>query len=264
MPKRKTYTYRNKRYKPYKAARRLTYDGTIATTNLLRTTPRPSMSAMRFKGASINTGVMPRVARETIVYSTSFTMSAAGSAIDSTYYGANNIYDPQIIVGGHQPRGYDTLAQFYSHYKVLKSVAIWTFCPVKVQYYNDTGAGTSAVLGTAVNVNVGLDNDLSGPAVATTDPCSVNEVNGSKYAILSGNETAAKSLSMVYTPNSFFGPKSQAVQTGANFGNSPNNQAYFRISYSGVHPTAVPSDLHVQLTIKYYVECTQHIDQAVS
>lgn len=253
-------------YQRYKSARRLNMD--YASRQVLQTIPRPTMASLSALGASVNTGVMPRMTRQTLVYATSDFINPAIGTIANKYWTANDIYDPQTAIGGHKPRGYDTLAQFYSHYKVVKAVCIFTFTPVKQQYFSDTGgvtgAGTTEINGCAVNINCGLDNDASGPPTISGDPCSVNEVNGSKYRIISAAEAGAKRIVLTYTPRGFFGPAATNVSTGADFGSSPSAKAYFRISACGVHPSATPANVFVQATIKYYVECSQHKDQAAT
>lgn len=52
-------------------------------------------------------------------------IASKGTAI--TLYSANGMYDPQVALGGHQPRGFDQLAALYDEYQVRRATVEVTF-----------------------------------------------------------------------------------------------------------------------------------------
>lgn len=63
-------------------------------------------------------------------YVENFAISASGTsgltAVGNTFYG-NNMFDPRIQLGGHQPMQYDTLATVFSRYRVHRVEVCLTF-----------------------------------------------------------------------------------------------------------------------------------------
>jgi len=66
-------------------------------------------------------------------YCDEFTLSGAASVIDTRVFCANGMYDPDISIGGHQPRYFDTLCgapggtAVYNRYRVLGAKIKVTF-----------------------------------------------------------------------------------------------------------------------------------------
>lgn len=54
-------------------------------------------------------------------YNTVVPFTAVGAAAGSSFgFKINSCFDPELPIGGHQPYGFDTLANIYSHYRVLR------------------------------------------------------------------------------------------------------------------------------------------------
>jgi len=64
------------------------------------------------------------------------------------YWSCNNIYDPNVSGGGHQPYGHDTYAQIYNQYTVIGS-------RIRVNASNNTGVLFPITFG------VGIEDDVS-------------------------------------------------------------------------------------------------------
>lgn len=56
-------------------------------------------------------------------------ITLAHGALDTIYdlYRGNGLYDPEVAVGGHQPRMFDQMCLFYQSYLVLGSKISITF-----------------------------------------------------------------------------------------------------------------------------------------
>lgn len=216
----------------------------------------------------MRTGALPRTLRDTLVYSTTAKLDPSAGNMASAYFRASSIFDPQFAVGGHQPRGHDTLAQFYKHYKVLKAVCSFTFsncllAPFPAVVSGSAPGGTEQTCENLVNVNVGMDKDGTNPPVITGDLTSINEVNGSQFAVINQNSTPKK-LSVTYTPRGYYGPHANDLQIGADFGANPANIALFRITSTAIDPAVNQVQLQVQVHIKYFVELSERLDDATS
>ncbi len=68
-----------------------------------------------------------------MVYSETIQLtSGALGVFDEEIYRANDLFDPDFAIGGHQPYGRDTLATLYNKYKVLAVKVDLTFTDPKV------------------------------------------------------------------------------------------------------------------------------------
>jgi len=202
------------------------------------------------------------------VYSSAWKQNTGAGSMTTFFIKANGIHDCDYQVGGHQPRGHDTLAQFYMHYKVLKSSVTFTVSPATEYFVSGYDAGLSVTHyegsnRSAINVNLGLDRDYTEPPVESGDLTSINETNGSKFIIVNQNSTP-QTISMDYSPRNFWGPASDAKAIGASFGNDPASVAKFRLTTCGVDNNQDPVTLLVQCHVKFWVECTERKDQPVS
>lgn len=64
--------------------------------------------------------------RYTDVANLNCTLGVAGI----TYWACNNLFDPRVAIGGHQPMGYDQyMSSYYSYATVLGSKITVKFCP---------------------------------------------------------------------------------------------------------------------------------------
>jgi len=72
--------------------------------------------------------VMPDTIRRYLNYCEEFTLDAPGPGVDWRDYKANGMYDPRVVIGGHQPYGLDQLTAMYKYWRVMESTI--TITPV--------------------------------------------------------------------------------------------------------------------------------------
>lgn len=70
-------------------------------------------------GTSIPRGVFPLTVMKKLRYCEDVSINAGIAARDYHAFHCNNLYDPSYSGVGHQPRGFDQMAQFYEHYTVV-------------------------------------------------------------------------------------------------------------------------------------------------
>ncbi len=71
--------------------------------------------------------IQPRIL-STLKYNTPVNLSNAATAGSSFKFKINSLFDPEDPVGGHQPYGFDTVANIYSRYTVIRVGYDIEFC----------------------------------------------------------------------------------------------------------------------------------------
>lgn len=66
--------------------------------------------------------LIPARLRTRLRYVDQFAMTSTAGAIVSQVFRGNSVYDPDFSNVGHQPNGYDQLANFYLYYRVFSSL----------------------------------------------------------------------------------------------------------------------------------------------
>jgi hypothetical protein len=89
--------------------------------------------------------------RKMLYYEYQQTLTGAAGILDTHYYSANGIFDPDITGTGHQPIGFDQAMLFYEQFVVFRSTCTVTF------YSNTAGVG--------VRCGVFLNPDTSNPSI---------------------------------------------------------------------------------------------------
>ncbi len=64
--------------------------------------------------------ILPARKKASLIYQTSFIVTP-GTAVSTTEYRGNGPFDPEVALGGQQPRGYDQYAALYGKCYVVKS-----------------------------------------------------------------------------------------------------------------------------------------------
>lgn len=112
----------------------------------------------------------PRIHRR-LVYTESQHISLSGAAIlgacttsGNLIYNLNSCYDPRYAAGGHQPRGYDEICQFYNMYRV-------TSARMTVRGWSDGAAGFGVMCASFI------DNDTTHGT--STTHLSTSQIAGS-------------------------------------------------------------------------------------
>jgi len=80
------------------------------------------------------------------------TINSSGNCWDYQCFNVNSCYDPDASFGGHQPRYYDQIKQFYTYARVLRfSLRVWLWAPCCFETYlsyPDVNKQTAALAGT--------------------------------------------------------------------------------------------------------------------
>lgn len=180
---------------------------------------------------------------------------------------AGDIYDPDFLVGGHQPYGSDQLAAIYDKYTVLGSKIVCKFVndrtdqtmneilaqPVYVGIMRHTHSTDRNRLNTAAQINLALESPPTRDfAYKMRLLKSQNSPNG-----------MATTVVMNYNPKYQFhiAKKDSIMQESGlsqiEFGHSPTKQAYYTIIAKDVpQASSAWNGVTVQMTIEYTVLCT--------
>lgn len=152
-------------------------------------------------------------------------------------FSANGIFDPDISLGGHQPRGFDQIMPLFAHYTVVGSKASATF-----SFQTDVFSAICAIV-------------LRDNATIFTQTNDIMEDRNSKYAIMqTGGPTVL--VQKGFSPKPFFSiskPLSSQNIRGS-ISSNPMEQGYYHVTVSNSdvnNLTSVP--VNVNLVIDYVV-----------
>lgn len=162
-------------------------------------------------------------------------------------YTASDVFDTQITIGGHQPRGFDQSIAKYNHFTVISS-------KINVKFY-DVESDTTPIL---VGVMLG---GATGPTISNNG--DLMEQPGMHWDYISGNGTAhaRASINHAYDLRSFFnqtGDLTQKSQFQGTATGSPSENAFFRILAS-VHGESSNSERQIacSVSITFVVRFTE-------
>jgi len=159
-------------------------------------------------------------------------------------FSVNSCYDPNALVGGHQPYGFDQWALIYNHYKVLGS---------KMTLRASNVASTQA--GSIFGIKV--DDDAS----VTVSANSLMEQKDSKYEVVVG-QNAPRILTKKWSLRKTMDPTDDGVS--AQVGASPADQEYFVVYASAANQAATLGSITFQVQIDYIVQFHEMKDFANS
>lgn len=130
-------------------------------------------------------------------------------------FSANNCFDPEVALGGHQPRGFDQYMALYDHFVVVGS-------KIKVWIQADSAASRPAIAGITVRDTA---NILSSPNAYLESPNTITK----SLADIGGSSN--RLLTMKVNPNRFLGiPKplsEDKVEGSATAG--PTDQVFYHL-----------------------------------
>lgn len=155
---------------------------------------------------------------------------------------ANSIFDPDFLVGGHQPLGYDQWSVFYDHYVVIGS-------KINVKFIS---ASTSGTLGSAMCGILLKDNSAQ-----LVEPQNIMEQSNSNYRLMTNqNAGGAVSVSATYSPKKFFGIKDISDNRsllGSSINSNPSEEAYYHVYAAPLAAGIDAAPLSAIVTIQYTV-----------
>lgn len=176
-------------------------------------------------------------------YSDRFQLNAGTGGVPAVKrYWSNGIFDPDVDLGGHQPRGFDQLMTIYDHAIVTKAV---------IKVYADNNAEASGIL-------VGVAHrDQSTVALDFRDYL---EWGPKKTMWLSSKDSGPSAKQLEYTvyPPKYLGyddPFESELKNDA--GNNPDEGTYFHVfAYPGNEGDALP--INVLVEIEYHTWFIEH------
>lgn len=170
-------------------------------------------------------------------YAEQVDLNPTAGVVAGHIFSANGLYDPNIAVGGHQPRGFDQLMALYDHFVVLGAY-------ITVNYDNTGNAG-NALVGIAMRDSATADTDIN-------DYMETGRVI-QKYA--GGSGAPSTTVRMKGNPNKFLGrskPLADSQLKGSASAN-PTEQVYFHIFAGDTDGLTNLNAIHCSVIIDYIV-----------
>lgn len=172
-------------------------------------------------------------------------VDSVGGVLDIHAFSANNIYDPDITGGGHQPLGRDQWALFYNHYRVIKS-------NITVRL-----ATTSVGSGQPVMTGLYLADDVSVPAEWTT----LAESGRTNPVMHTPGNTESHVMKTSYSQGKFYkGQGINQASLGASIGSPPADNAYYIIYAQSADQGSTYVARSYAVTIDYIVNFSEPKD----
>lgn len=175
-------------------------------------------------------------------YVTTGQLDPSSSTPSSLLYRANDIYDPEVAVGGHQALGFDQfIGVLYDHFIVLGS-------RIKVDFISADAGSTTGAVRCGINLS-----DSNAPVV--TYNTIIEQGDCTSGIMTNAGALSKKTLYKNFSTKKFFNRadvKDCSELRGSSAG-SPTEQCYFNVFAEGINPVVNPTALDVQVTIEYIV-----------
>lgn len=223
---------------PYK--RKITSSPTKSTKRARYTYRTPDPNAYRLS----KTILRPRQ-KVTLKYFDSRTVTATTGGSFGTTYRLNSLYDPDATGVGHQPRGFDQVAELYQKYVVTKASVI-------VNFRNDNTA-SRVIPGLIVNDDIswvaGTEEDLMEHSALKTNHRRLLRASGSDAAGAAAQTVIKQTVNMANwegTKDLFGDDTAQSDITA-----SPFDQCYLHIC--GAFDSAGSMEVDVWIEFEAYM-----------
>lgn len=232
--------YRRKRKRTFKRTpyrRRRTYK------RRRRTYKRKSVIPRGVSGVPPNCPIRMRYCKEGYLGSTS-------GILNSVFFAMNDIWDPEVAAGGHQPMGFDQMAALYNRYLVLGSKITITF------YDNAASHSSPAVVGAC------MTDGTVAPYIVNT---SYIEAKRGQWRTITGGARIPIKVTCKYSPKKYWGikdVKDQHEKIGGAVVGSPDSRAYCMVWVQCTDGGT--QTLSATYVIDYLVQFTEPKDIAAS
>ncbi len=202
----------------------------------------PSESYSRPGPLTINSTVnIPFPARVTtrLKYADQITLNPGAGSMASYVFRANSLFDPDFTSTGHQPYGYDQMAQLYNHYTVNRAI-------IQATLLNNTSVYP-------IWLGVALHDDQYFVPTSITNAL---EIPYQKSVMCPGtaNGGGARSVQQMFDARKFFGVApallTGTTDYGAAVGANPTEGAYFIVFVGGLG-VEDPSALNITVQIVF-------------
>lgn len=176
-------------------------------------------------------------------------LTSTTGILNEQRFSANNIYDPDITGGGHQPMGHDQWLALFNHYVVLGSKITMKFCD------SDN---------TVTPAHVGLYLS-DGKTLSYSTGYEYIEARKGQYRMMVPNQGKALILRNKFSAKKFFNVKDvkdNTMRLGAAMGASPTEQAYYHIWFQTID--ASTNTMRYIVEIEYIVLFSEPKDLSLS
>lgn len=164
-------------------------------------------------------------------------------------YCANDIHNPTAS-STNQPLGYDEWAQFYERYQVIGSKCKATIFGTSIS----TAAGMIGYLLRVRNTSASLSGDIDVQMQQPLTKYTIGRNGGSPApSVKDGNGPVV--LTQKFSCKKWFTLKdvNDNIDTGANFGSSPDVCAYYTCIFGAMGPLEAATDMNIHVQIDYIV-----------
>lgn len=205
--------------------------------------------------AGIPTGLVPKSQIVKLKYCTAISLNPTYTTQQEWayhFFSANSINDPNVTGVGHQPRGHDQLATYYTRYHVLSSNIVVKAGSAGIQTQDQ------------VIVSLGIDKDSTAPTGYPNDQWAALETPDLTWKYLADGDgsVGVKTLFKRWNAKQYFGTNWDSNASGAQFGSDPNRTAYFRVGAicADATTTNVTTRVNCVVQITYLVELNGRVD----
>lgn len=241
-------------------------------TDMLRRLQRRRPSRLKSRNALVrvprNKLGFPQEMSTTLRYVTTFALEPVSSSASGISILANDLYDPEVSVGGHQPRGFDEFIAQYKKFTVTSSKVSVTFA-----YEGYLGAPPGVVDSTGAPVQQ-IEDTGANVAAAPSVICLVHKATGANVTGTINNfqeqdrtrwctitpTGEAKTVRTSLTAREFFGKDFLVGSDGytGTVAGSPTNLLYYHIM-AGRNDDGPSGKVHIQanIVVEYKVTFTE-------
>ena len=194
-------------------------------------------------------------------YCDSVDLTPNSASINSVAYLANGLFDPQVAVGGHQPRGLDEFLEIYKKFTVTGATISVTFSFEGYLGATPAGAATGGPDQRVKYVSMSSSTDVYAipAAVCIVQPSTLASMSGTVEEVQEMEKTRWKTMAPVGQPvvvshglrcSDFFGKDFLVGSDGytGNASSDPTNKLYFHVS-AGMQTNEYPQTQKIRANI---------------
>lgn len=233
-----------------KATRR--YKRKIVKTVQAYRTKRVRRNPMTSRSLVLSGFPTSKVVRLRYVTQTALDSNPLTLPIATVVYRANDMFDPEVALGGHQPMGFDQWMALYDHFTVIGS-------KISVKFINNTnGARVPGLCGIMLNDTTRIGQ---GNSITTLEQLLENRYRtGVTLGNIAGDMRQTVTKTMRFSSRRFFRKKAivgDDLYRGSRT-SSPQEDAVFEVFYTTIGSND-PTVINLLVTIEYIAVLTEPV-----
>lgn len=168
-------------------------------------------------------------------YSDTLSLSS-GVTTSVRVYNAGGIYDPDVLPGGHQPRGFDQLMPLYDHFVVIGA-------KIRVQFVHAPASTNNSIVGISLRDDVTTSTLINDYVEGTKDNHKVLYLRDKEQVV-----------TQWYSPKKFLGISKPLAsnELKGTIASNPSESAYFHV-YNGPLNGGTSGIVEFNMDIEYIV-----------